>query len=363
MSKECRRISFDRFDRRQLGNAQTGAQAAGRVSNVLERRVYIAMQFLNVMGRSPGGRLLRLGPDAFDRVEFGRIGREVENVQARVGCDEGLDQFADMNPVVIPQPDNRTFDRAQQLVEKRHDVLAIDILPLQPTAQAQAPTVGGDQQRAQRIDPLVVRDLGADDGRLAPGRPGALERRNQGKTALIFKRQRRAQGAPLFLSAANRFRSRTQWPRHPAGPLAGWASGCSTPCAAAPTTRHSDGSAPQTASKSDGRSDPGSNDLPHTLAPVRPVSVAAPGAVPAAPSGVAWVRGVSARGADPLARPWPTVAPSARSCLSAKRPAWRSARRAAGPIRAGAVRRLVDCCPGFAWTPFSPIRHSFIKDQ
>lgn len=60
------------------------------------------MQRLNVMGRSPGGRLLRLGPDAFDRVEFEGIGRKVKGVQARVGRDEGLDQLNDLPHTYAP---------------------------------------------------------------------------------------------------------------------------------------------------------------------------------------------------------------------------------------------------------------------
>ena len=205
--------------------------------------------------------------------------------------------------------------------------------------------------------------MSADDRRLPTWRPGAFEWRNQRKAALIFERQCCAQLSPLFLSWATRSQSRPQWPRHPVGRLAGWVSGYSTPCAATRTKRRWDESGSQTASKSNVRSDPTSNDLQRTRARGHPVSIGGPSAAPGALVAAAWAQVAAASRSRRHARPWPTVAPFAPWFQPARRPAWASNHFAGAPTRAFAVHPPVDCCPWFACGPFSRMRHCFIKGQ
>ena len=57
---------------------------------------------------------------------------------------------------------------------------------IQPSGQVNALTGWADQQDADDFDATVMRDIGTHHRRLPPRCPGAYERRNQGKTALIL---------------------------------------------------------------------------------------------------------------------------------------------------------------------------------
>ncbi len=287
----------------------------------------------------------------------------MKGVQARMGFDECRNQPAPVNRMIVPDQHNGSRDGAQELRQKNEHDLAGERTAPQLAEHTDSPATRGNRQSPNRVDPLVMRDLGANNRRLTAWRPRGFEGRNQRKSALIFEYQGRAQPTTLFLSAAIRFQSTPQWRRHPVAGLGAWASDCSSPSAASRTKPHWGESGCETPSKSNGRSDPVSNGLQHSHARGRHVSIEAPGAAPAGRSTVAGVLGAVAPVSCRRAPLWPSAVPCAQLFQPAKPLAWGSTRLEVRPTRASAVHRLVDCCPLFAWHPFSRMRHSFIKGQ
>ena len=90
---------------------------------------------------------------------------------------------------------------------------------------------GCNQQRSNQVDPLVVLDLSAYGGRLAPRRPRAWARTHHRKTTFIHENQGRAEVTPLFLSLARCSASSAQWRRRRATAIGVEAFDNSSPCA------------------------------------------------------------------------------------------------------------------------------------
>ena len=108
-------------------------------------------------------------------------------MQTRMLSDELLDQLALVNGMVIPDQDDRAMDLTQQVFEEGADLLTGKRAMMQPSGQVNALSRRADQQGADDIDATVMRDAGTHHRRLTPGCPGAFERRNQRKPALVFE--------------------------------------------------------------------------------------------------------------------------------------------------------------------------------
>ena len=128
------------------------------------------------------------------------------------------------------------MDVAQQVFEEGDDLLTGERAMMQSSGQVNALPCWADQQGADDIDATVMRDAGMHHRRLTPWCPGAFERRNQRKPALVFETQACAQVTPLFLSAASDSAANARSPHHRETAPGAGVSGCSSPCDAAHAT-------------------------------------------------------------------------------------------------------------------------------
>jgi hypothetical protein len=71
-----------------------------------------------------------------------------------------------MDPVIVPDQNDRAGDPGKQLVQKEGRLLGRQIALKGTDSQSNAAQPGTDQERAKQIQPLVVVQAGAGRGRL-----------------------------------------------------------------------------------------------------------------------------------------------------------------------------------------------------
>lgn len=99
---------------------------------------------------------------------------------------------------------------------------------------------------------------------LSASRPSPFQWRNQAKTALVFKDQRRAKLLPLFLSAVVHNASNSRPPGHPGARVRVVGAGCSSPFVATSARPHWNDSEPQIVARLAGLFDPRSKSHLHS---------------------------------------------------------------------------------------------------
>jgi len=183
-----------------------------------------------------------------------------------------------MDRMVIPHQYNRPANTPQQPSEKGDHLFATQRAAMRTDRQLQLAASWRNQQRAEQVQPLMMIQTGSHTGGLSTRRPGTLERRNQRKTAFIFSCQRRVQFTPLFLSAARCSDASAPLLARPDRTDVAGAVGNSSLCAAEYARRHSDGSAHQTAARSDEPSGRASSSPRHSRGRKHHASVPFPAA-------------------------------------------------------------------------------------
>lgn len=309
-----------------------------------------------------GQHVIHLLPDPLHRVELWRAGGEYHHLQPGMLRDESLNLLALVNGMLIPDQDQRAGEPGQQDLQKRDHFLASQRAPVSSGDQRDSTAAGCHAQGTQQIEPLVMRQTGADGGCVPATRPGSFERRKQRKSALIQHDQPCAKSPTLFLSAAKR--SAANGRRHPRH--ARWTGAepvdYSTPHAASGATRRWGDSALQRVARSTGPSAPKSRNprcsherVPHVPVRVPSAPLVWPSIVPVsqADAGVCVASAACASGAPfgashrPLPRPPAPRSPSLRAA-----------------VRADGERPTVPRCLSFAWRRLSHNReHSFFKSQ
>ena len=158
---------------------------------------------------------VRLSPDIFGGVEFGRVGREEVDVQPGMACEEVLDVAAPMDGPAIPEQIHGAREMAQQVAQKGFDVQAREIAgaaveierDLTPPGRHGHPTA--DREAIVAI-PVPQR------GGLPPRRPGPPDIGDEQEAALINEHEVGPPAIGVFLSGARRFASTARWPARPA---------------------------------------------------------------------------------------------------------------------------------------------------
>jgi hypothetical protein len=138
----------------------------------------------------------------------------------------------------VPDQHDGTAYPSQQLLQEFNDLVASQITLVRFGTQADFASAGRDQQRANRIDPLVVLDAGPNLGRLSPRRPGPLEGTDQRLPIFVNKDKGCTQVPPLFLSWARDTVSSGRSRRRHAGRRAAVAFDNSNPSVARDTIPH-----------------------------------------------------------------------------------------------------------------------------
>jgi len=123
---------------------------------------------------------LDLSPQLLDRIELRRILRQPDHVDPRVRLQKPLGRPLGVKLRVVPDQQDRAGDLFQQCSEKPHHGLAVDLLFGRLDLEPDLATRRADQHRADHIQALIVIDRRPDAGRLAPSRPGRLDRDHLG---------------------------------------------------------------------------------------------------------------------------------------------------------------------------------------
>lgn len=255
---------------------QAGCQSFGGISRASDTIRYSCAKFGHIMRCEVGGVFADLGPNKFNRIEFWSAGWKMINMQVRMLSNQFLNEVAFMDGMVIPDQNDLAWNCPQQLLQKSDDLFTAQAAPIRAGGQFDLAPIGADQQCAQQVQPLVMRQAGAKGGRLSTWRPTSLERRDQREAAFIFKYQRGPQLTPLFLSLARPAASRKQsLPRRVGLPGAA-PSGYSSPYDPSRAKRRWEHNVFQTVPRSRDRSAPRSNNLRHIHGHTPPVTTLAP---------------------------------------------------------------------------------------
>ena len=256
-------MSYQELFPRKITAFQTGCQSLGRVSRTSHGIPYSSAKLDHIMRRKISGVFTDLGPNKLNRIEFRSTGRKMINMQARMLGNEILNELAFMDGMVIPDQNDLTWNYPEQLLQKSHDLFTTQAALIRAGGQFDLAPIWTDQQCAQQVQPLVMRQAGTNGGRMSTWRPTPLERRDQREAAFIFKHQRGQQLTPLFLSLARLAASRKQWlPRRVGSPGVA-PSGCSSPSDPSCARRRWEHSVFQTVPRSRDQSAPRSNNLRH----------------------------------------------------------------------------------------------------
>ena len=139
-------------------------------------------------------------PHRFVRIEFGRIGRKVREVQARELAAEVADRIAPVNPAPVPEHDDMAAQVAQQVAEELEHLRVCEVLVAEAApVEAKPPTHRTHRQAGDRRDfvpPIAM----ADDRRLAAGRPCLVDARDQQEPRLIDEDEMGAQPPGVFFT-------------------------------------------------------------------------------------------------------------------------------------------------------------------
>lgn len=143
-----------------------------------------------------------LRPNELHGIEFGCAGWKTIDMQATMPCNELLSFWTDMILVIVPDPDNLTWNKTQHMNQKSNRMKGAQIALIRTNGQSHTSQSRTDQKRTKQIQTRVMVQTGACGRRLSTWRPAAFERRHQREAAFIYKYQRSPQCAPLFLSLA-----------------------------------------------------------------------------------------------------------------------------------------------------------------
>jgi len=158
-------------------------------------------QAVQIEGRIVGEPIgFHVGPQVFDRIEFGSIGREVLKM-CRAGGRAFIDQLTQMSSEAIPDQHDRAVQLALQMLEEVHDPHGVDVVLGKHTkVQRQPIACRRDAQRRDRRDFLVsARTLPHHRG-VSPQAPGATYQRGHQQARFVQKDDSSSQAGSVFFT-------------------------------------------------------------------------------------------------------------------------------------------------------------------
>jgi hypothetical protein len=130
---------------RQVGFKDAAAQFLGRASNLIDGSDDRVHQLVQVERAAVGQFSFGQRPDSFVRVELGRVGGKVLDVQARVSPEELGERRAGVCGGVVQQNDHRTAEVAEQFAEKSAHFFLPDVVEEEQIVEAQVLSLGADR--------------------------------------------------------------------------------------------------------------------------------------------------------------------------------------------------------------------------
>lgn len=152
-------------------------------------------------------RLVQVGPEQFDGIQFGSIGREPLHTQpATVLFQPTLREAAAVGGEAIPEQEDSAPAMMPKRLQEAHDVGTADASRMKGQEPAETPGGGCGEHQADPREALPIERL-AQAGRLTLGSPSGSNGRSLRESALVQKAQPRLQSSGFFLICGQRTRT------------------------------------------------------------------------------------------------------------------------------------------------------------
>ena len=159
----------------------------------------VGSKLIDVLRRSVGQGALGVRPYVFGRVQLRGIAGETIHVQPTAALGHVIpDELRVVDGPAVPDHNDRTAYVSLQAAEKPEYLDTADVLAVELDVQAQAGSAGRDRKGRDGGD-AVPSIAVAQQRRLAFGRPGASNRRDQEKAAFVDESEVGAQPFRFFL--------------------------------------------------------------------------------------------------------------------------------------------------------------------
>jgi hypothetical protein len=166
-----------------------------------EGELGMGMKFTDIAGTVVGEAVtFRMGPQRFDGVQIGRVGRQMFEGHIAAPRCPAFDQQRAMRLKIVEQHDHGAADVTPDLLQKlQHLAAANRFFRVQADVGGKSPPFGRDGDRSDRRNLARVAGPMNELRRLADGRPGPPHVRCQQQAAFIDEDKVRLLATRLFL--------------------------------------------------------------------------------------------------------------------------------------------------------------------
>ena len=198
-------MQYSRQKRGQIRLRDAAAQNALGGASFSQATKKSATELRNIVGLTVRERVLHGMPGGFDRVEFGCVGGQFLQVQARISMAELLQSLAVVDRGTVPNDEHMAAQMFEQVPKKVLHLIARDILCVKPEVEPNPPAFRTDRQTADDRDPGVVVAV-SDDRSLTHQRPGTPDSWNQHEARFVGEDDVRTQPRSVFFTRGQSLR-------------------------------------------------------------------------------------------------------------------------------------------------------------
>lgn len=191
--------------RGQIGLRDATAQHALRGTSCSQTLKQGTAELWNIVGLTVRQRLLHGMPCGFDRIEFGCVGGQLLQVQARVLVAELLQAFPMVDRRTVPDDDDVAAKMFEQVPEKVLNLIVRDVVRVKPEVESKPAAFRADRQRANNRDAGVIVTV-ADDRSLTHPCPGTPDRGYQHEARFVGEDDVRTQPRSVFFTRGQSLR-------------------------------------------------------------------------------------------------------------------------------------------------------------
>jgi len=186
--------------------AEEAPQELRPTPEALPLLAHVAANLLNRVRREVReAAVFEVAPDELDGVEFGRVGRQPDDVTARMSGEPGAHEVVRVRPSAIPEEDEGAADVAGEMTKKAQHLRTPNVDPrMQCERERDLTAPGRDNERANARDFLVRTGADGDRRRGAARRPRPPQHGHHEKAGFIEANQVRAEAPKFFLPEPSR---------------------------------------------------------------------------------------------------------------------------------------------------------------
>jgi len=198
-------MQVSRQKKGQIGLLETAAQYALGSASASQAGQQRTTELRNVVGLTIRERELYRMPGGFDRIEFGCVGGKLLQMQSRVLATDLVKALEAVDRGTVPNDEDMAAQMFEQVPQKVVDLIARDVLRVQPEVESEPPAFRTDRQTTDDRDPGVVVVV-ADNRGLTDQRPGTPDGRNQHEARFVGKDDVRTQPRSVFFTRGQSLR-------------------------------------------------------------------------------------------------------------------------------------------------------------